>query len=267
MVYKNDHQNNRRNSERTYNILLDNTTKKSLVSFMKEELTYYNTLIIGFNSKIRVLYTEIENLKDNYERVWLAVAQTEFDVRTLVNKPIDTWPDMFKPYADIIVKGNRFIIPDRMMMLFDLAATKAKFHPLIRRLIAAEVLHWVQPQAKQLAESDLSTTGQMRSPIQMLQPLEYIYKRHVQLINGIVEVTYDSGSGTTLLKIPYSSEPLQVEGHDLTKMPHDHFIIRQKTGDIPQEDTPWQITVREGPGKYLLDVTDMSYTNKRKIKQ
>jgi hypothetical protein len=266
MVYKNDQQNNRRNSERTYNISVgSNTSKRNLISFMREELNYYNALVVGFNSKIRVLDVEIENLKENNERIWLAVAQTATDLRSLATSPIDTWPEIFKPYAELIVKGNRLIISDRMMMLFDIAATKANIHPLIRRLIAAEVLHWIQPQAKQIAESNLSTTGQMRSPIQMLQPLEYIFKRHVQLINGLVEVTYDTENGSTLLKIPYSNEPILIEGHDLTKMPHDHFIIRQKTGEVPDESTPWQVTIREGSGKYLLDITDMSYVNKKQL--
>jgi hypothetical protein len=266
MVYKNEQQNNRQNSERTYNISLGDITKRNLISFMVEELNYYNTLVVGFNSKIRVLYNEIEAIRDNYERVWLAVAQTGIDLRELAKTPIDTWPDTFVPYAELIVKGNRLIISERMMMLFDLSATKAKFHPLMRRLIAAEVLHWVQPQAKQIAESDLSTTGQMRAPIQMLQPHEYIFKRHIQLINGIVEMTYDAENGSTVLKIPYSNEPILIEGHDLTKMRHDHFIIRQKVGEVPNPDTPWQVTVKEGSSKYMLEITDMSYSSRKKIR-
>lgn len=257
----------RRNIEKTFDLTISDATKRNLNGYMQEELKYYNTLVNGFNSKIRVLEAEFELLKDNYEKLWLDVAQTGIDIRSFANKPIAEWPDMFKPYANIIVSGIRFIVSDRMMILFDLAATKAIFHQSIRRAMAYEVLHYVRPQAKQIAESDANVTGQMKSPIQMLQPYLLLYKRHVQLINNIVETTYNEESGSTVIKIPYSKEPVIVEGHDLTKIPHNHFIIRQKVGDTPKIDTPWQITIRKGIEKYLLNVTDSNPNiHKKKFK-
>lgn len=267
MVYKNDQANQRRNWERTYSISPDVTTKRNLRAYMHQELNYYNTLVTELNSKLRVLYNEIESLKDHYERIWLAVAQGGVDLRALAKVSIDTWPESLKPYAEYIASNNKLLLSDRMMMLFDIAATKATLHPLIRRAIATEVLHCVQPQAKQIAEANTNSTGQMRTALQMLQPMEYAFKRHVQLTNGIAEIDYDAESKSTRIKIPYSTQPIMVEGHDLTKMPHDHLIIRQKPGALPNEDTPWQLTVREGSGRYLLDVTDMSYMPRKRAKR
>ena len=267
MVYKNDQATQRRNWERTYSISPDVTTRRNLRAYMQQELNYYNTLVTELNSKLRVLYVEIESLKDHYERLWLIVSQDGVDLRALAKEPVDTWPEFLKPYAEYIVNNNKLLLSDRMMMLFDIAATKATLHPFIRRSIATEVLRWVQPQAKQIAESNLNSTGQMRSALQMLQPMEYAFKRHVQLTNGIAEFDYDPNSKATKIKIPYASQPIIVEGHDLTKTPHDHIIIRQKPGALPNEDTPWQVTVREGTGKYLLDVTDMSYIPRKRAKR
>lgn len=264
MVYKNDQANQYRNWERTYNVSLTDVAKRNLRAYMYQELNYYNTLVKELNSKVRVLYNEIESIKDQNERIWLAVAQTAVDLRVLAKESIDAWPEILKPYATYIVNNNKLTISDRMMMLFDIAATKAVLHPLIRRSIAAEVLHWIQPQATQIAESDSNSTGQMRNALQMLQPTEYAFKRHVQLTNEIVDFSYDNDSKSTTITIPYLPQPIVIEGQDLTKMPHDHIIIRQKPGVVPNEDTPWQITVREGTGRYLLDVTDMSYIPRKR---
>jgi hypothetical protein len=255
---------NRRNQDRTYTIELTDKSKKLLIQTMKEELNYYNTLVFGSNSKIRTLVNEIDQIKDNYEKLWLAVAQTETDLRLLVTKPLDNWPEIFRPFSDMIVKNNRLIITDRMMILFDIAATKSNINSIMRRLIAMEVLHWIQPQAKQLAESDLSVTGQMRTPIQMLQPTDFMFKRHIQLISGLTKLTYNKELNQSILTIPYTSDALIIENNDLTKLPHSYFIIRQKFGEVPTSDTIWQLTVKENNSKYLLDLIDMSYVRKQK---
>jgi hypothetical protein len=259
MVYKRDVATHHRNWERTYNISIDTVSARTLRAYMHQEINYYNTLINEFNSKLRVLYNEIGDIKDQNERIWLIVAQTGIDLRTLISKPIDTWPEALKPYAESIVKNNKLLLSERMMLLFDIAASKSLIHPIMRKLLAAEVLHWVQPQAYLIAESNSHPTGQLRCPLQMLQTKDYAFKRHVQLIDSIIDIIYDQSRKSTFIKIPYLTVPIQIEGYDLTRMPHNNIIIRQCQGKLPDENTPWQLTVREGIGNYLIDITDMYY--------
>jgi len=268
-MFKNDqgHLNSHKNWERSYRINLDNNTKRYLHGYMQQELKYYNSLVTGFNSKIRVLCKEIDGIKDQMERIWLAVAQTSCDLRTLIVKDASEWPEPLRLYRDTITDGKKLLINDRTMMLIDIAASKAILHLLVRRSIAAEVLRWVQPQAKQIADADESSTGQMRSPLQMLQPFDNLHKRHLQLSKDLTDISYDQQNRSTVIKIPYSSISITVEGHDLTKQPHDHIIIRQKPGMIPDENTPWLVTVKEGSGRYLLDLVEMTNTSTKRIKR
>jgi len=254
----------RRNWERTYRVDLDAVTKRNLHNYMGQELLYYNSMVSEFNSKVRVLYKEISDMKDQQEKLWLLVAQTGQDLRALSGKPTEEWPESFRSHANIIAKDGRFSISDRMMMIYDIAAAKAILDPNVRRSIAAEILRWVQPQAKQIGMANESSTGQMRSPLQMLQPMEIENKRHVQLNGDSARVTYDPERKATSIRIPYSKQEIVIENQDLTKMPHDHIIIRQKPGVIPKMDTPWQLTVKEGTGRYLLDLIDMVPYPKRK---
>jgi len=266
-MFSNDtnHSQHRRNWERTYRVDLDAVTKRNLRGYMGQELQYYNSMVTAFNSKVRVLYEEISAIKD--DRLWLAVAQTGQDLRELVKKPVDAWPDLFKHQANTIAKDGKLLLSDRTMMVYDIAAAKGIIHPMIRRAIAAEIFRWVQPQAKQLAMANESITGQMRSPLQMLQPMEIEHKRHVQLVGDVAQITYDAETKSSSIKIPYSPTCIVIDNQDLTKMPHDNIIIRQKPGVVPNESTPWQITIKEGTGRYQLDLTDMSPIPLRKPKR
>ena len=264
-MFENAYNYQRRDRDRTYYINLDLPTKRYLCGYMEQELHYYNVLITEFNSKLRVLYSEIESIKDQMERLWLTVAQTGTDIRSLVSVEVNKWPEIFRPFKGLITDGKKLLINERMMILFDIAATKAIIHPTVRKSMAYEVLHWVQPQAKQLAESDNNSSGQMRTPIQMLQPTDIARKRHLQIPNDLIKFTYVPETSSTLIKIPYSNSNLVVEGHDLTKESHDYIIIRQKPGIIPNSATSWQITIKEGT-KYLLNLIDMAHTRRKNSK-
>jgi len=264
MVYRSESTVQQRAFERTYNIDLSEPDKKHLKSLMVQELNYYNTLITELNSKLRVLYTEIINLKDAYERIWINVAQTGIDLRQLAQKPVSEWPETFKPYAEQIAKNNRLVISDRMMMLMDIAATKANIHPQIRRLIATEIFKNIQPQARQIEELHSNSLGQMKNPIQMLQTKDFEFKRHLQLTKELTKIKYDKDLDSSFITIPYIDTEIKIEGHNLVKSQFSHITIRQRPGAPPTADTPWQITVREGSNQYMLNQVDMSYQSRKK---
>lgn len=256
---------NTRSWERTYKIYLDAATKRSLWSRMKQELHYYNTLVNELNSKIRVFPSEISEIKDQYEKLWIAVAQSETDPRSLVDKPLDTWPEQLKPFSDIIVRDGKPAMNDRKMLLYSIPATKADIHPLVRRSIALEILKWIQPAAKSIAQSNSNNNGQMNGPLQMLQPMSIESKRHVQLLGNSIDITYDPERRTTNVKIPYSEKTIEIPLQDLTTSAVENVIIRQTPNQLVDETSPWQITIKNGSGRYLLDLVDM--THKPKIRK
>ena len=257
----------RRTWERTYHIDIDNATKINLWQCMKYERQYHNTLITELNGKLRVLSTEILNLKDNHERLWGAVAQTATKLRSVASKPIDLWPEDLRPFKDMIAKDGKLIMNERMLVLYDIAAADGNVHPQMRRSIALEILKWIQPQAKIMLGLSNSTTGQMNMPMLMLQPLDHNKKRHVQLLGTLASIAYDTVQRISTIKIPYSDSIITVKNQDLTKMPADNIVIRQVPGREITITTPWQITIKEGHGRYMVDLIDITYDQPKRKKR
>jgi len=254
----------RKSWERTYNIDIDAVTKMQLWHCMDQERLYHNELVNQLNGKVRVMANEILGIKDQYERLWGAVAQSKTRLSSVARKPVDEWPEQLKPYHDLVIKDNKQLLSEKSMLIYDIAAVEANLHPLMRKAIALEILKWIQPQAKQLLGLN-NSSGQMSSPVHMLQPLSSENKRHVQLLGSIAEITYDEHQKQSTIKIPYSTKDIVIQNQDLTKTPHDNIVIRQVPGREINANTPWQITVKEGKGRYIVDLIDVSgYGKKRR---
>jgi hypothetical protein len=252
----------RRSWERTYNIDIDPATKMQLWKCMDQERLYHNELVNQLNGKTRVLANEILAIKDQHERLWGAVAQTKARLGQLARTPVDTWPEALRPFHDIVVKDGKQLISEKSMLIYDIAAAEANLHPLMRKAIAMEILKCIQPQAKQLLSLN-NSSGQMGSPVHMLQPLNPENKRHVQLLGTMAEISYDEAQNQSIIKIPYSSSDIVIRNQDLTKTPYDNIVIRQMPGREINANTPWQITIKEGKGRYMLDLIDVSGYSKK----
>lgn len=254
----------RRTWERTYNIDIDASTKIQLWKCMDQERLYHNELVNQLNSKTRVMANEILGIKDQYEKLWGAVAQSKVKLSSLMRKPIEEWPEPLKPMYDMVINNGKPLISEKSLLVYDIAAAEANLHPMMRKAIALEILKWIQPQAKQLLGLN-NSSGQMGSPIHMLQPLSSENKRHVQLLGSLAEITYDDNQKQSTIKIPYSTKDIVIQNQDLTKTPYDNIVIRQTPGREINANTPWQITIKEGKGRYMIDLIDVSgYGRKRK---
>lgn len=252
----------RRNWERTYNIDIDSATKMQLWKCMDQERLYHNELVTQLNGKSRVLASEILAIKDHHERLWGALAQTKTKLSQISRRPIDTWPEALKPFHELVIKDGKQLISEKSMLVYDIAAAEANLHPQMRKAIASEILKWIQPQVKQLLGLN-NSSGQMGSPVHMLQPLNPENKRHVQLLGTLAEITYDEVQNQSTIKIPYAPNGIVIRNQDLTKTPHDNIVIRQTPGRDINANTPWQITIKEGKGRYMLDLIDVSGYSKK----
>ncbi len=256
----------RRSWERTYNIDIDPATKMQLWKCMDQERLYHNELVTQLNGKSRVLANEILGIKDQHERLWGALAQAKVRLSQISRRPIDEWPEAVRPFHDIVIKDGKQLISEKSMLVYDIAAAEANLHPQMRKAIAMEILKWIQPQVKQLLSLN-NSSGQMGSPVHMLQPLNPENKRHVQLLGTLAEITYDAVQNQSTIRIPYSANDIVIRNQDLTKTPHDNIVIRQMPGRDINANTPWQITIKEGKGRYMLDLIDVSgYSRKPRRK-
>lgn len=256
----------RRSWERTYNIDLDSVTKMQLWHCMDQERLYHNELVNQLNAKTRVMANEILAIKDQHEKLWGAVAQSRIKLSQVARKPIEEWPEHLKTFHDLVVKDGKQLLSEKSLLIYDIAAAESNLHPQMRKAIALEILRWIQPQAKQMLGLN-NSSGQMGSPVHMLQPLNPENKRHVQLLGSMAEISYDESQNLSTIRIPYSSKEIVIRNQDLTKTPYDNIVIRQTPGRNVDANSPWQITIKEGKGRYMLDLVDASgYSRKPRKK-
>jgi hypothetical protein len=253
----------RRNWERTITFEVDLGERTRLLNLIQNERVYHNYLVNELNSKLRVMSNEILNIKDHYERLWGAVAYTKIKLRTLVKKPIDEWPAELRPFAGMIVKDGKLAIDEKMLMIYDIAAYDIDLDLGMRRAIATEILKWIQPHARSFAAmSSETTTNRFIAPVHMLQPLTADTKRHLQLLGTVITVSYDSENNQSSVKIPYLAHAIVLKNQDLSKTSFDNVVLR------PSATNPlvWQMTAKEGTGRYQVDLVDAVFRPKRRAK-
>jgi hypothetical protein len=250
----------KRNWERTINFELDAGEKVRLLTLIQNERQYHNFLVNELNSKLRVMSNEILNIKDHYERLWGAVAFSKTKLRSLLKKSTDDWPAELRPFANLIIKDGKLAIDEKLIMIYDIAAYDVDLDPSMRRAIASEILKWIQPQARAIDAMLNNTTNRLAAPIHMLQPLTADNKRHLQLIGNVVSVEYDSEHNQSTITIPYLKNSIVVKNQDLTKSSFDNVVLRPSATN----QTAWQLTAKEGSGRYQVDLLDAVYKPRRR---
>lgn len=257
----------RKNKDRSLTIEIDAITKRHLKFFMQQELAYYNMLINNATMRLRAFPEEFLGLKDGYERLWCTLAFHGKSIRELARMPLSRWPkDLRSSLPSACIAGDKLQVSEKKMMLFDIVSVRGNIHPQMRKVLAAEMLRYMIPQAEQLVQSQKNSTGQMRSPVQMLMSYDYPEKRHIQLAKELVAVTYDADNKCSLIKVPYTDRPLVVRDSNLTSDRFDVLVIRQQPNIDVNDDTPWHISMINSPHRYLLDLTDqhMHATRRRR---
>lgn len=260
--------NNKRASlEKSFHIEIDNVSRRHLMFFMKNELDYYNELINNVTMRLRAFPEEITTLREGYGRLWSAIAYHGKNFRELLKASIATWPKAISSTVpSAIIKGDKIVLDDRRIMIFDALSVTGNIHPDMRRNIANELLSAILPQADQLVQGQKNSQGQMRDPVHMLVPHYYPERRHVQLTRDLVKLKYDKEYQQTEVTVPYTDKPLIVKDHNIVDQKWDIMIIRQQPNVAVTPDTPWQIDLMITNHKYLLDLTDQNiYSKKRRV--
>jgi hypothetical protein len=255
----------RRNRERSQVIITDSVTRRHLKFFIDKEFNHQNQMISISTMRLRAFPEEILGLKDGFERFWNSLAFNGHSVRDLAKIPVSKWnKDLRNSVPSSAVVDDKLSLSERKMMLFDIASLNGGIHPSMRRAMASEILKTLIPQAEQILSSQKSATGQMRTPVQMLQAYQYPEKRHLQLTRDLVGMHYDSASGITEIKIPYTDKPLIAKDVNLTNEKYDLMIIRQTPNIEVSDATPWQVDLMHTTHRYLLELTDQRLDQRRK---
>ena len=225
----------------------------NLKFFMQQELVYYNTLVEHFNSRIRAFPQDVLSIRDREIKLLETCGQFAYDPAKLLTSKNDTWPEALKSYNPVVYDTDGQVrLTSKQVAIMQIGAVPATIHHQVRRNIISEVFSTVSQQAEIFLAS--RNTEQLRAPVYLLQQHTWETKRHLQVPQSLVEMSYNDDTNLTLIKTPYNKEPMSVLGYDLTDIPFTTMVIR---APIKGDDRPtWRLEFKDGLQKYLLTLTD-----------
>ena len=246
--------------QKNFEVELFKKTENDLWYFVRQELEYYNSLVNKLTPRLRAYPQDLLSIKDREKRLWEACAEHAVDPTKLINYPVDQWPAHLQSLQTHLFDTNNTVkIVPAHISIIGIAASLARLHASVRRLIAAEVLKYMLGQADTLMAAMKTET--MRAPMQMLQTHTIDTKRHLQIPYNLVKITYDVENNASNISVPYSSLPIVIPHFDLTQSAFKTLLVRAP--HPLSQNQKWQIDLRDGTTGYMLSITDAPERRKR----
>lgn len=246
-------------TQRTFEAEIQKNSENALLYFIKQELGYYNALVEQMTPRLRAFPHEFMAVKDRERKLFEACAEHAVDPRKLLAHSQEEYPANLKHLYSLFREqdGSAKIDANQATMLLP-AASPARLHPSVRKLMATEVLKYMVGQSEVL-HAGLKTEG-LRAPMQMLNTHTIDTKRHLQIPGNLIKIRYDTDTGNSEISIPYSKEPISVVGYDLSEIPFKLMVIRSPHPN--NRDGKWYVDFKDSAG-YLLTLTDHADRRRR----
>ena len=150
--------------QKNFEVELFKKTENDLWYFVRQELEYYNSLVNKLTPRLRAYPQDLLSIKDREKRLWESCAEHAVDPTKLINYPVDQWPAHLQSLQTHLFDTNNTVkIVPAHISIIGIAASPARLHASVRRLIAAEVLKYMLGQADTLMAAMKTET--MRAPM------------------------------------------------------------------------------------------------------
>jgi hypothetical protein len=244
-------------------VQLSKVDENRLKIFQSNELKYYNTLVSLLQNKARVYPASLTSLTQEQIKLFAALAFSG-DSLVALKKGGDPSPRV-APFKDLwTVNISKAFIKSDMELLFDAAGTKVVLDPNTREAMASELLEFFIEQAHAFSSSVNSDKIEMAFKIapQTLNTVELTQKRHNQLPKKSLNWVWDHQNECSLVKTPYTTQPLKITGINLNEdVDWDLLIIHQQPGVLLQWNTPWLVEFQKSSMRYQIKYLDMVNPN------
>jgi len=238
--------------------------KSRLTRFMNEELSFYNSLVETFNTRLRGQPETIGLLIGDWEKIFCICAEIRFRASQLRNaNETFVLPEQLLPYKNLLLgsdsKGR--ILNEKYIVLLDPASAAGNIHPLTRKNLALEVLYFYREQAKHALQeikiSGMDGTSYKNSFIN-LEKLDNTRKRHLQIPKEALRYKYNIAKKILQIWTPYNTQPLEISGFsNIDEKPWNLMIIHQTPGGVATTNTPWSIELKNVPNQYLIKLVEV----------
>jgi hypothetical protein len=238
---------------KTFEVETTKDVDNHLGYFIKQELGYYNALVEQLGPRLRAFPQELLAIKDREKKLWEACAEHAVPAQKLLDHPVNEWPEKLRLLESLVYdQAGEPKITSAQANILSIAAAPARLHPQVRKNISSEILRYMIGQSDSVIASQ-KTEG-FRSPIQLLTTHTLESKRHLQIPGSLVKMSYDAGSNSTHISIPYTKEPLVVHGIDITEARFNVLIVR--ASDSNAAGRKWFVDLKDSTSRYMLNLTD-----------
>ena len=240
-----------------YNIIVNDSDKRNLLSFFANEYTLFTSLNNSMMAKLKrdpAMLTIFEN-KQRLD-LFATLVQNKIGNINKIPEPIIRFKDLLEEKT---ITGKS-VIDENIKIFFESAASKGDIHPLVRYNMAHSLLQFYCDQA--LVATQPVPTGSIdthKISYQFIEVPDDNQKRHIQVPRKLIVTEWDEENKQTLIKSPYTRNPILLPKINLLKNKiWNYMIIHQRPGKYPSASTPWQIDVRKITEKYLINYLEIS---------
>lgn len=236
----------------SYTADVEPNDKSRLRGFVKNEISYYNALLLAFSSRLRTspqIFSEIS------EELVGAVAAAG---RSLDDLTEDNLPKYLLPVKDKIFSEGKLILSERDLLFLNAISSPIVLHPETKRAMAIEVLREHIRQAAALSRTSKSPDRELSHPVELLHQTDSRIKRHVQLPASAVQFNGDR----TEIKTAYNSTPLKLN-HALPKDAKWNIAII-RDDERPGIGGDWTVEFRQELTNFLPRLSDIPFSKKKR---
>lgn len=213
-----------------------------------QERGYYNHIVESLIPRLRTFPQDLISMKKREMQLVESCAEKIISLESLVKKPKDQWPESANLLKTMLLDENDSIkIKPSHLNMIDNVSAPGRLIPEVRRKMAAEIFKHMASQAESLSGDVL------RAPVQMLISHTADSKRHLQIPSNHVKMVYESDTQTTMMRIPYCTDPIKIPRYDLTDIKFGTMIIRSPHHyDV---EGRWFIDIKD-TRDYMVTLTD-----------
>ena len=243
-------------SRRTFELSLSKNQEKNLQYFIMQERGYYNHLVEALVPRLRTFPLDMISMKKRELQIAEYCAEKSISIENLLKTPGDQWPDSANLLRNFVFDENNNVRlkPSHVNMIENVAAP-GRLIPDVRKKMVSEIFKHMAMQAENLSGDSL------KAPVQMLIPHTADSKRHLQIPSSHVKITYDPETQSTLVRIPYCTDPIKLPRYDLTDLKFGLIIIRSPHHyDV---DGRWFMDIKD-TRDYIVTLTDQSERRRKR---
>lgn len=233
--------------------------KNRIEYYIKQEGSYYNSLVTGIAPFIRNAPNTLKLIKEKYFELYCTLSEIGFKLSPCMYKKIKL-PNELTIYEELIY-GTEFkkrqITPE-IAYIMDIVSSSANIISYMRKNIAKEILFNTVDQIEKLNVKSMDEDGEIvyQKPMEILEPIDPHYRNTLQITKDNLKITYDKKNNCSIIRSAYFTKPVVVINTDLVECKNWNILVIKFTYGQGNNKI-WTISTKKVSSDYLIRVSSV----------